>query len=387
MTAITSAETAAPRGAAVRVRPLGPKDSLKSFIDLQWRINLPDPQWIPPLPRMILKQKLKKHPFHQHSPVQLFVAVRDGAVVGRIAAIQNKRYNEFHGDKVGFFGLFECEDDPAVASALLDAAAAWLRERGLEVMRGPMSFSTNEEIQSPGILIDGFDTPPVMATSHNPPYYQALMEGAGLEKSKDLLAFWIPSAESTERLERGVSRLKQREGFTLRSVRMKELKAEIKRIFSVYNSAWERNWGFVPMTEEEFNYVANDFKQIVDPDLCLIAEKDGEPIGFGLTLPDINQAFKHLRDGRLFPLGIFKLLYHQRKIRTARVITLGMKPQYQTSGIGAALYLETLHVGKRKGYVAAEASWILEDNILMVRPLESLGATAYKRWRIYDQAL
>jgi GNAT superfamily N-acetyltransferase len=387
MTATPSAATAAPRGAAVRVRPLGPKDSLKSFIDLQWRINLPDPQWIPPLPRMILKQKLRKHPFLQHSLVQLFVAERDGVAVGRIAAIQNRRYNEFHGDRVGFFGLFECEDDPAAASALLDAAAAWLREHGLDVMRGPMSFSTNEEIQSPGILIDGFDTPPVMATTHNPRYYQRLLEDAGMEKAKDLLAFWIPSPDAPERLERGVERLMRKDDFTLRPVRMKQLKEEIARIFSVYNSAWERNWGFVPMTEAEFNYVANDFKQIVDPDLCLIAEKDGEPIGFGLTLPDINQALKHLRDGRLFPFGLLKLLYHQRKIRTTRIITLGMKPGYQTSGIGAAIYLTTMHVGKRKGYTAGEASWILEDNILMVRPLESLGATAYKRWRIYDRTV
>lgn len=386
MTATTHAATAAPRGAAVRVRALGPKDSLRGFIDVQWRINLPDPQWIPPLPRLILKQKLRKHPFHKHSDVQYFVAERGDEVVGRIAAIQNRRYNEFHGDRVGFFGLFESVDDPAVAAALLDAAAGWLRGRGLEVMRGPMSFSTNEEIQSPGVLVEGFDTPPVMAMTHNPTYYPALMEAAGMEKSKDLLAFWI-IPNIPDRLQRGVQRLMEKEDFTLRPVRMKELKAEIARVFEVYNSAWERNWGFVPMTEDEFNYVAGDFKQIVDPDLCLIAEKNGEPIGFGLTLPDINQAFKHLRDGRLFPLGLLKLLYHQRKIRTTRIITLGMKPGYQTSGIGAAIYTETMRVGMRKGYLAGEASWILEDNILMVRPIENLGAKQYKRWRIYDRKL
>jgi hypothetical protein len=268
----------------------------------------------------------------------------------------------------------------------MESAAAWLKERGLDTMRGPMSFSTNEEIQSPGILVEGFDTPPVMAMSHNPPYYQRLMEGAGMEKSKDLLAFWI-IPNIPERLERGVQKLMDKEAFTLRPVRMKELKAEIGRIFSVYNSAWERNWGFVPMTEDEFNYVANDFKQIVDPDLCLIAEKDGEPIGFGLTLPDINQAFKHLRDGRLFPFGLLKFLYHQKKVRTTRIITLGMKPGYQTSGIGAAIYMTTMKVGMRKGYVAGEASWILEDNLLMVRPIESLGAKQYKRWRIFDRTL
>jgi GNAT superfamily N-acetyltransferase len=386
MTATTHAATAAPRGAAVRVRPLGPKDSLKQFIDLQWRINLPDPQWIPPLPRLFMKQKLRKHPFLQHAAVQLFVAERGGEVVGRIAAVHNKRYNDFHEDRVGFFGLFESEEDQAVADALLNAAAAWLKERGLETMRGPMSFSTNEEIQSPGLLVEGFDTPPVMAMSHNPPYYQRLMEGAGMEKSKDLLAYWIIPT-FPERLERGVKRLMEKEEFTLRPVRMKELKAEIARIFSVYNSAWERNWGFVPMTEDEFNYVANDFKQIVDPDLCLIAEKDGEPIGFGLTLPDINQAFKHLRDGRLFPLGLLKFLYYQKKVRTTRIITLGMKPGYQTSGIGAAIYFTTMQVGVRKGYTAGEASWILEDNILMTRPIESLGAKQYKRWRIFDRTL
>lgn len=361
---------------------------MKPFIELSWKINAGDPSWVPPL-RMALEPVLdrKKHPFHQHADVAYFLAERGGEVVGRIAACVNHQYNTFHDDRTGFFGFFECTDDAGVAAALLDAAAEWLRARGRDLMRGPMNFSTNDEFSSPGVLIDGFDTPPTVMMSHNPRYYGGLMDAAGLEKAKDLVAYWIPD-RIPERLRNAMERLSRRAGVTIRSVRMKELKSEVAKVQEVYNAAWSQNWGFVPMTEAEFNHMAREIKPVVDPDLVLLAEKaDGEPIGFLLALPDLNRAFKHLPDGRLFPFGVFKFLWHKRRIDTARLLTLGLKPGYQHLGLGAAMYTRLLQIGVSKGYTGAEGSWILEDNHEMCTALEKLGADKYKRYRVYDRVL
>lgn len=328
-----------------------------------------------------------KNPFFEHAEAEYFLAERDGAVVGRIAAIHNRLHNETHHDRVGFFGFFECVDDQAVAAALLDAAAAWLRARGRDVMRGPMNFSTNDEFSSPGVLIEGFDTPPVVMMSHNPRYYGRLMDAAGMEKAKDLVAYWIPD-RIPERLHNAMRRLAQRAEVTIRPVRMKELRAEVGRVQEVYNAAWSRNWGFVPMTEAEFNHMAREIRPVVDPDFVLLAETaDGEPVGFLLALPDLNQAFRHLPDGKLFPFGVFKFLWHKRKVRTARILTLGLKPGWQHLGLGAVMYTRLLEIGIAKGYKGAEGSWILEDNHEMCTALEKLGADLYKRYRVYDRSL
>lgn len=383
------ATTSAASSTALRVREVPRGESLRPFIDLAWKINSRDPMWVAPL-RMALEPALDrdKHPFHKHADVAYFVAERGGEIVGRIAAIVNHRHNEFHEDRVGFFGLFEATDDAEVARALVDAAAAWLRARGMETMRGPMNLSTNEEVSSPGVLIDGFNTRPAVTMSHNPPYYGALMEAAGLAKSKDLLAYWSENNTAPERLVRGVERMTRREGVTLRSLRMKQLDEEVRIIQDVYNSAWSRNWGFVPMTDEEFAYIAKDMKSVVDPDLCIIAEKDGRAVGFSLSLPDLNQALRHIPSGKLFPFGFLKFLWHQRRINSVRVMTLGLRPEFQkSSGIGAAMYLRTFLEGARKGYRSGEASWILEDNTLMTRALENMGFVVYKTYRIYDRAL
>lgn len=375
--------------APLRVREIAPGEPLRPFVDLSWKVNARDPRWVPPL-RMVLNAVLdrRKHPFHQHADVAYLLAERGGEPVGRIAAIVNHRSNEFHGDRVGFFGLFESVDDPEVARALLDAAAAWLRERGMESMRGPFNLSTNDELYSGGVLIDGFDTPPAVMMGHNPPYYRALMEAAGMEKAKDLLAYWKTDNTAPQRLLDGMEKLARREGWRVRSLDVKRFRQEVATIMEVYNSAWERNWGFIPMTAAEFEHMAREFRPVVDPDLCLIAEtKAGEPIGFLLGLPDLNQAIRPLRDGRLFPFGIFRFLWARRKIHTARVLTLGLKPGYQQSGIGAAMYLRAFQVGERKGYEAGEASWILEDNLRMRQALEKMGAVAYKTYRVYERPL
>jgi GNAT superfamily N-acetyltransferase len=385
----TAAPAAHPAARDVRIREIPRGASMKPFIDLSWKVNAGDPVWVPPL-RMALEPVLDrgKHPFHQHADVAYFLAERGAEVVGRVAACVNHQYNQHHaGDRTGFFGFFESVDDPAVAAALLDAASGWLRASGMELMRGPMNFSTNDEFSSPGVLIDGFDTPPTVMMSHNPRYYGRLMDAAGMEKTKDLVAYWIPD-RIPERLRNAMERLSKRAGVTIRSVRMKELKSEVAKVQEVYNAAWSQNWGFVPMTEAEFNHMAKEIKPVVDPDLVLLAEKaDGEPIGFLLALPDLNRAFKHLPDGRLFPFGIFKFLWQKRKIDTARLLTLGLKPGYQHLGLGAAMYTRLLQIGVAKGYTGAEGSWILEDNHEMCTALEKLGADQYKRYRVYDRAL
>ena len=387
--AASSASADRNAGAPVRVRELPPGTTLGPFIELSWRMNARDPQWVPPL-RMVFEQLLdrRRHPFHQHATVAYFLAERGGEPVGRIAAVVNHRSNEFHEDRIGFFGLFESVDDPAVSTPLLEAAAAWLKGQGMETMRGPFNLSTNDELYSPGVLFEGFDTPPVFMMGHNPPYYARLMDAAGLAKAKDLVAYWLPHNQPPERLLKGVERAGKREGWRIRPVRMKELKKEIGVIQEVYNSAWERNWGFVPMTHAEFENMAKEFRPVVDPDLVLIAEKDdGEPIGFMLAIPDFNQAIKHLPDGRLFPFGFLKFLWHKRKIRTARLMTLGLKPGYQSSGIGAAMYLRCFQQGAEKGYQNAEGSWILEDNGKMCQAMEKIGAHIYKRYRVYERPL
>ena len=382
-----SSASASPSGTAPAIREIGRGESVKPFIDLSWTLNARDPQWVPPL-RMVFDALLdrEKHPFHKHADVALFVAERGGRIVGRIAATANHRANEFQGNTTGYFGLFECIDDEAVARALLDRAADWLKAKGLTAMQGPFNLSTNDELYSGGVMISGFDTPPVFMMGHNPPYYQRLVESAGFEKVKDLLAYWLPHNQPPQRLLDGIDRLGKREGWRIRPVNMKRFKEEVGIVMGVYNSAWERNWGFIPMTEAEFDAMAKEFKPVVDPNLVLIAETtEGEAIGFLLALPDLNRAIKPLKNGKLFPFGVFKFLWAKRKIRTARVLTLGMKPGYQRSGIGAALYLKVFQLGAENGYDNAEASWILEDNGPMRQALEKVGAYVYKTYRVYER--
>ena len=369
---------------AVRIEPVSGRSDLRAVLRLPWRIYRNDPHWVPPL--LVEQRKLlnrRRHPFHEHADVEYFLARRGTRVVGRIAAIVNHRHVEFHDEPVGFFGFFECEDDPAAACALLSTAEDWVGQRGMRAIRGPMSFSTNEEC---GLLVSGFDEPPKIMMTHNPPYYERLLEGAGLRKAKDLLAYLIPDVRPPERLLRGVARLSERARATIRPIRMKELAREIERIRDVYNSAWERNWGFVPMTEAEFDEMAKQMKQIVDPELCLLAEIDGEVVGFELALPDFNQAIRHA-NGRLLPFGIFRLLWHARRIDDVRVVTLGVKPEYRRLGLDAMMMLRGYQRAAARGYRRSEASWILEDNVGMRRILERLGWAVHKTYRVYDKPL
>jgi GNAT superfamily N-acetyltransferase len=373
--------------AGITVREIPPGASLRDFIDLAWSINARDPHWVPPL-RMTVRDVLdrRKHPFHRHAEVAYFLAERGGRPVGRIAAIVNHRHNEFHDERTGFFGFFECEDDRRTASALVEAAAEWLAARDMQRMHGPLSFSTNEEMPV-GVLVEGFESPPYIMMAHNPRYYPGLLESAGLDKVADLLAYRFTAGEAPERFSRGAARMAREEGITVRPLNMKRFAEDLAIIKSIYNSAWSRNWGFVPMTDEEFDHVAKEFRPIVDPDLCLFAEVDGEAVGFSLALPDLNQVFAKIPNGRLLPTGIFKFLWHRRRMEGMRVLTLGFRPEYQNAGLGVFLYLRTWQTGMERGYRRGECSWILEDNQAMRRPLEKAGGRPDRRMRIYGREL
>ena len=358
---------------------------LKAFINLPWTIYRNNPHWVPPL-RRDLKKRLDEtqYPFFDHAEAEFLIARRQGRVVGRIVAIKNDIHIDFHEEQVGFFGFFESIEDPEVAAALFSHAAQWLRERKLGVMRGPVNYSTNDDC---GLLVEGFDSPPMIMMSYNPPYYLNLIEGFGFEKAKDLLAYEITDeVQVPERLERTVQWIKKRKKITIRPLVKKHIHQEIQRVKEIYNSAWEKNWGFVPMTDREIDYMAQELIQIIDPDLLLFAEIEEEPVAFILALPDFYVALKHA-NGRLFPFGLLKLLWYSRKIDTARVLAFGIKKEYREQGIDALMYYEAYKIGTAKGYQRGEMSWILEDNTLMNRGLKNMGATLYKRYRIYDYPL
>jgi GNAT superfamily N-acetyltransferase len=330
-----------------------------------------------------------RNPFFEHAEAEYFIAERGNEVVGRIAAISNRLHNETHGDRVGFFGFFDSIDDQQVADSLLEAAAGWCRDRGHDVLRGPTSFSVNDEC---GLLVQGFETPPALMMPHNPPYYIGLLERAGFAKAKDLWVYQGGSEERyvpvPERLARATEMIRQRQGITLRSLNMGDFHGEVERIKELYNSAWEKNWGFVPMTEHEIDHLAEQFKPVVIPELVPMAEKDGKLIGFGIALPDLNVIFRQNRSGRLFPM-IFRLLWalKMKRIRRARILLLGVVPAFQGKGVDAMLYHWIWTRSGERGIYWGEAGWILEDNPAMNAGLEKMTFKVYKTYRLYDRRL
>jgi len=359
------------------------------FIKLPWKLYKGNSNWVPPL-KFDVRNNLdtKKNPFYQHSKLEMWLAEKDGMVAGRIAAIINDNHNILHNDKVGFFGFFECIDDDEVAIALFDAASGYLRDNGMEIIRGPVNPSTNDEC---GLLIEGFDKPPALLMTYNPQYYQHLIENYGFEKAKDLYAYIIYEEQVKKdnvfsRLERMSELIKKKENIKIRQINLKNLDEEIQKVRVVYNSAWEKNWGFVPMTEAEFHHIAKNLKAIVREDLVFFAEVDGKPVGFSLSLPDYNQVFIKM-NGRIFPFGIFKLLANRKKIDTIRVLIMGVIPEYQRKGIDGVFVYHTIKNGLSTGINKAEISWVLEDNLPMVQTAEKLGSNIYKRYRIFDKKL
>ena len=374
----------------LRVRAARERRDLKRFIDLPYRLHARDPLWVPPLRRDVeALLSRSKNPFFEHAEAEYYIAERDDEVVGRIAAISNRLHNEIHGDRVGFFGFFETIDDQAVADALFEAASNWCRSKRHDVLRGPASFSVNDEC---GLLVKGFESPPALMMPHNPPYYIGLIERAGFTKTKDLWVYQGGSEERyvpvPERLARATELIRQRQGITLRPLNMKDFEGEVERIKELYNSAWEKNWGFVPMTEHEIDHLAEQFKPVVIPEMVPMAEKDGKLIGFGIALPDLNVIFRTNRSGRLFPV-IFRLLWalKMKRIRRARILLLGVLPGYQGKGIDAMLYHWIWTKSGERGIYWGEAGWILEDNPAMNAGLEKMTFRVYKTYRLYDRSL
>jgi ribosomal protein S18 acetylase RimI-like enzyme len=369
-------------------------DEVESASQLQRFIAYPnalykdDPNYVAPLTSERLEFfDFKKNPFYRSAKVKLFFARQNGQIVGRIATCVNFNHNEFHGEQTGFFGFFDCPDNYEIASMLLKVAMITLKKEGMDKMRGPMSFSTNHEC---GFLVEDFDSPPVVMMTYNQPYLPKLAERFGLKKAMDLLAYKLTNDDPIpERIQTVADRIRQRAGITLRSINMSDFDNEARSINSIYRDAWEKNWGFVPMTEEEFFYMARQLKQIVDPNLVFIAEHEGKPVAFSLAVPDVNQALIHL-NGKLLPVGLLKLLWHTKirnKIDGARIIMLGVMPRFQKRGIDSMLYVATYQRGVERGYTWAELSWILETNDLMRRGVEQLGAKIYKRYRIVEMPL
>jgi GNAT superfamily N-acetyltransferase len=362
-----------------------------AFIKFPWRIYEHDPAWVPPL---ILERKAfldrKKHPFYQHGDATLFLARsrgRGSEIVGRIMASDDPRYNSFHEANAGCFGLFECINDRQVAAALFEAAGDWLRTKGRSEIMGPIDYSTNYVC---GLLIDGFQHLPTILTSHNPPYYAGLIEGCGFTKTKDWYAWWFSEVpEAAERLREIAMARTAKLGVTIRSVDLKKIAEEGQRIRAIYNQAWEKNWGFVPFTSAEMDHMAKEMRPLVVREAMLIAEIGDEPVGFVIGVPDINVALRHI-NGRLtrfgFPIGLIKLLYYRTRIRTGRLIALGVVEKFRRAGIAETLVLRLMEVAFKRGFTG-ELSMTLEDNVMVNRFIEAIGATRYKTYRIFQRTL
>lgn len=370
----------------VLIRPIETIADIKKFIACQKDFYPNDPNFVPPLMMDRLKLLDKtKNPFYKHASMQLYLAERNGKIVGRIAAITNDNHNIAHKDKIGFFGFFECEHNQQTANALFDSAKSWLKEKGMDDMRGPVNPSMNDEC---GLLVDGYDSHPVILMTYNPRYYQSLYEGYGLLKVKDLHAYILDQNNFvSDKMKRMVDLIRKRSEVTIREVNFKNKQAfarDVRTLKDIYNSAWQPNWGFVKMTDEEFDFLAADLKQIADPTYTLIAEVKGKVAGFALALPDINQCLVHNKSGSLLG-ALWHLFTKKSSINLLRIIVLGVLPEFQKHGVDAVLYQEIGARGLPKGIQYGEASWILEDNEPMKKALTTtMHGTIYKTYRMYQ---
>lgn len=369
----------------INVIEVSSEKDLDDFIKLPFFLYSNDPLFVPPLIKDMRERFSNKNPFFLHAKAEYFIAKRNGKPCGRVAAIINHGHNEFHNDRVGFFGFFESVYDDAVANALLDKVSETLRNKGMDRIRGPMNFSTNDEC---GFLIEGFKEHPVLMTPYNPPYYNELVEQYGMEKVKDLYAYTCDIPEELPEKILRVAKIAEKRGLRVRPIDIKKFELEMEIFRDVYNSAWQKNWGFIPITEEETKHIAERLKPIVLSGLTLIAERDTEPVGFMGILPDLNFVLKKMR-GRLNPFTILKAIYYSKKIRDLRLLLLGIKAEYRNKGVDALLFREGFKNIKKKyqQFKRVEFSWVLEDNIPVQRLVEMIGARLYKKYRIYEKRL
>lgn len=355
---------------------------LRSFLRLPRKVYSGDPNWVQPLIAEV-KKKLDPdtNPFFRHGEAACFLAFGPDGPVGRIAAIIDRNHNERHRDRTGFFGLFECLNDPDAARALVAAAGAWCGERGMDILRGPMNLSMNDEC---AFLLEGFDSPPAVMMPYNPPYYLDLMEACGMAKAKDLYAFRLESDTAGKaKVQAALARIPNPGDFTFRPVTKAGLLADALRIGEIYNAGWRDNWGFVPWTEDELKHMARNLARVADLDLVLFAEHAGRPVGFAFGLPNLNEVLIRM-NGRLFPFGFLKLLAGRKSVRGVRALVFGVLPEYMHTGLAYLLYDRFAKAIVSKGFTWCELSWQLEDNEAVNRFAASLGAAPYKKYRIYE---
>ncbi len=361
-------------------------DERKRFIDFPYQHYSETESWVPPL-RMEVKKLIdtEKNPYFNNAEMALFIAEHNGKMAGRISAVVDHRYNEYHGTKTGHFGFFECIEDQETANLLFRVAGDWLKEKGMKDVLGPASPGMMDTI---GLLVDGFDKMPYILMPYNKPYYQKLIEGAGYEPEMDLLAYVVDKDSlSMDRINRAIAIVNKRNpGLKVRPVNLKKIKEEVEIVRHIYNEAWKDNWGFLPLTKEELEATAKDFKMILDPKYAHIAEIDGEPVGFSIALPDYNQIFAEM-NGKLFPFGIFKMLFGKKKIDRIRTALMGVLPEHQGKGIDAMLHQKAIENGLANEVYTSELSWVLSSNTNMIRVAERIGGRLDKTYRMYRKKL
>jgi GNAT superfamily N-acetyltransferase len=363
------------------------KEEKKRFTNFIYPFYKNEEHWVPPL-RMDQKKLIstEKNPFFNNAEIALFLAEKDGKDVGRIAAIVDHRFNDFHNSKTGHFGFFECINDQHTANLLFRVATDWLRDKGMNKAVGPTNPGMMDTI---GVLIEGFDKDPYILMPYNFPYYDELIMNAGLTKEMDMYAYMVDTETvNVERMERAMNIVRHRlSDLEIRPLNLKEMKSEIKIIKDIYNQAWKNNWGFIPLSDEEFEALGNDLKMIIDTDFAHIAEIKGEPVAFSVGLPNINEILKDM-NGKLFPFGIIKLLWKKRKLNSLRTALMGVLPEYQGKGIDALLHQRSIKNGlETEGKTISELSWILETNTEMIRVAERIGAKHDKSYRMYSKEL
>ncbi|MCL4204706.1 MAG: N-acetyltransferase [Pirellulaceae bacterium] len=369
------------------VKPASSRKERSQFINLPWRLYQGDPNWIPPLRGNLIELlNYKPHPFYEYSEIQTFLALRGAEPCGRIAAIINHAHNQQYREQRGFFGFFECVDDQQVADALFDAARAWLRQRGMTTIRGPMNPSMNYEC---GLLVDGFDEPPTFMTTYNLPYFERLIEAAGLQKSHEMYAFW-GHVEMLQSLDKKmafvVEEATRRFDIKLRTLDRSRFHADVRMFLDIFNRSMLGSWGFVPMSEAEVDHMASSLKHLIVPEMTTAAEVNGEPIGAVFGLLDYNPRIRKI-NGRLFPFGFFRLLMNKKAIKRIRLISTNVVPEYQKWGVGLVLLARLLPDALAWGIQEGEFSWVLESNHLSYQSLKRGGAKITRTWRIYDGEL
>lgn len=361
------------------------QSQFREFLKLPWTIYRGDANWVPPL-LLDTKEKLnkKRHPFFEHAEMELFLCRSGGKTTGRIAAVVDTNHNAYHGEKTAFFGMFESVDDPETARALVEAASDWAGKRGMDRLRGPVNLSLNDEC---GLLMEGFDSPPVIMMPYNPRYYPKLLESCGLAKIKDLYAYIMyKDKELHPRVVELIGKIRSENRFKLRKVNLRDILEEARRIAAIYNDAWSKNWGFVPWTENEMKHMAVNLKKIADPNLVIFAEFEGRPVGFAFGLPNFNEILIRM-NGRLLPFGIFKLLFGRKNIKCVRSPVFGVLEAFRNTGLSFLLFDELYRSAWNRGANWGEMSWMLEDNEAVNRFSKSIGGERYKTYRIYEKPI